>query len=106
MPLIKALVHRYRELRDLREHRYLSMVALMSLYGNPKASFKAGNRDLDETRRVAFETIPYYNAGKRKKASEKTRDRSVRLFRILQKNVTQEMLDDLWKSTGGDKRPQ
>lgn len=93
------LVYRYRELLDVRRHRYMSMVSLMSLYGNQRASLKGGNQALKEERRLALDTIPYYNAGKSRKTSANGRNRAVRLFRNLQKNVTPEMVSDMLEKT-------
>lgn len=93
-PITTSLVHRYRELCDLRGYRESSMIALMSLYGNSKTSLKAGNAALNEERRLALECIPYYNGGKQRKIDMNSRDRSIKLFNMLKKNLTQEMIND------------
>lgn len=77
----------------------MSMIALMSLYGNPRSSLKGGNQALKEERRLALGTIPYYNGRKNRKAMESDRNRAIRLFKNIQKNVTPEMVADMLDKT-------
>lgn len=65
-------------------------VAVAAMYAHPKANLKSGFKTVNERFDLAKAHIPYYNIRGRNLARE--RERGARLLRILNKNITQDML--------------
>lgn len=83
--------YRYREYADLRSQELAYAVAIASLYSHPAIDPKGAARTVNSRFSLAKGYIPYYNVMTQSAKAET--ENAVRLLRILNKNVTKEIME-------------
>jgi len=85
------LRYRYREYADLRNQELAYAVAVASLYSHPAIDPKGAVRMVNSRFSLAKGYIPYYNVLTQGAKAEA--ENAVRLLRILNRNVTKEIME-------------